>query len=379
MDKIEKELEKNGIKIVGKISQEYVNMISSYVSNSLVSTFAFLGLNYNDIFSSISKLDMYIASMPENSVGACYYYKSQAIYFRNTLNFDKIERLAIHECIHHLQEVLSSSGNLLRLGLCNYTLFTSFGNALNEASTQYMASLCLKYNPETVKYYDIEFQTISPDYYPLLCNLVSQLSFITGNSSIFESTLKSNDLFFDDLKNTIGEKNSFIVQQNFDKILNYENSITDLTIKLQTSELDNFRKNSIDDKIKYLKNNLKKVFFDTQNTIFTSYFDKKIKEITDLNSLNLFKNTLYSYSSLIGKSENYSFFNDYYIKKMNELSEIYNSLTGKQNYNLNMIVYKEKTGFEKFLDSLRSLLKISSYNTNSATLDSAKIKDFYRR
>ena len=48
---------------------------------------------------------------------------------------------------------------------------------------------------DSVKYYDMEFKTDSPNYYPIECDLVKQMTYFTGTYPLYHSTLYSNDIF----------------------------------------------------------------------------------------------------------------------------------------------------------------------------------------
>ena len=69
--------------------------------------------------------------------------------------------------------------------------------ALNEAAVQLMTMRCTKAKFDTVKYFDIELPSNSPDYYTLECNLVRQMAYITGEYVLYNSTLYGNDNFKD--------------------------------------------------------------------------------------------------------------------------------------------------------------------------------------
>ena len=53
------------------------------------------------------------------------------------------------------------------------------GMAINEASVQLMASIANKSKIDSVKYYDLELKTESPNYYPIECALIKQMEYFT--------------------------------------------------------------------------------------------------------------------------------------------------------------------------------------------------------
>ena len=69
------------------------------------------------------------------------------------------------------------------------------GMGLNEAAVQYITSKIIGIEKDYVKYFGISFRTISPSYYPLECNLIEQMAYITDETVLFDSTFTSNDKF----------------------------------------------------------------------------------------------------------------------------------------------------------------------------------------
>ena len=57
----------------------------------------------------------------------------------------------------------------------------------------------------------------------------------------------------------------------------------------------------------------------TQNLIISSYFDHAFDKIIDLEGVEKYRQKLYTFKDLIGSTEGYTFFNDYYVSKMEEL------------------------------------------------------------
>ena len=361
---IDTELKKNGITVVCQINQQYVNQIAYYVATTLVTKFPTLRLRYQTILSSISNLKMFIADMPNSTSGACYFYKNSTIYFKKGLSLDKIKKLAIHECIHYFQEVKDKNGQPKRMGLCSYYKNKAYGNALNEASVQLMSAYATNEKSDNVTYYGISFRSDSPSYYPILCNLIKQIGYLTGFPLLFESTFYSNDAFFDKFKSEFGKNNAFKIQSNCEKILSTENKIATLTYKIQSEDLEYRKFKRCSDEVKKGKDNIKKLFFDTQNLIIKSFFDKKISQISNQNEIEQYRKYLYSYSHLIGTSEDYSFFNQYYIDKMAEIDEKRESIKN----NTSLIVSK-KTKLALMLEAIK---KIFSYQRDAQTNNTDK-------
>lgn len=124
---IEKILKKDGIEIISEIDTLTQNNLAKNIASTLISGLPTLSLNTNDLFIKISRLNMYYAKLP-NGISAKYFYKNNSIYFDHNLDLTGITNVAIHECIHYLQEKRDSKGNILKLGLCDYTNSALPGN-----------------------------------------------------------------------------------------------------------------------------------------------------------------------------------------------------------------------------------------------------------
>ena len=323
---IESDLKKDGIKVVKKLDTLKVNSLARNISVKLCKTFPDYGLNQDDLFIKLSRLDMYIAKMPEGMAEANYFYKNCSIYFNEHIPESELEEFAVHECIHCIQEVKDKKNYLIRMGLCDYTEFKIYGLGLNEAAVQLMASRVNRIPNDSVKYFGINFDTISPSYYPLECCLVSQLAYITGEDVLFESTINSNDNFKIEFAKLTSKKTFMTIQNSIDNILSREEEIIRINNKIinindRNKKIDNSLK-----KIDNLKKEITSIFLETQNLIITSYFDNAFNKISNLEEIENYRKKLYHFKNYIGTTEGYTFFNDYYIQKMDELEVKYNAI-----------------------------------------------------
>ena len=237
-------LKKEGTQIKSTLTKEQVEKIASIIATQICEHFPEHTLNYDDIFSILANLDMYIAEM-KNSAVAKYYYKNNSIYFSDKMNWENIDTLVIHECIHAIQEIKNHKGKLLRLGL--YDLIKRKGQGINEAAVQLMASNATNSVIDTVKYYNMDFQTESPLYYPIETALIKQMIYFTGSYPLFHSTLFSNNVF----KNTFIAKTSEevynIIEYNFDLLIYYEEllSIAYSELESRSTELSTRKINKL--------------------------------------------------------------------------------------------------------------------------------------
>ena len=333
---VENELKKDGITVIKPLDTLSITLIAKYVAEKFMSFFPFSRFRYHDLFVKISRLSMYIADIPEGMSEANYFYKNSSIYFKNGLSMDEMKELTIHEFIHHFQEIKDLKGNLYRLGLCDFTGIKVHGMALNEAAVQLISSKILKKEQDSVKYYGIEFDTTTPSYYPLLCNLINQMSYIVGEVVLYDSTLYSNDRFKNAFIRATSESTFNQIEKNFDKILEAEEKIICTTSHLQEDELNEKEIAKASSKIGIYKKIIQDTFIETQNKIFTSYFNKRLDNLYSVQDIEDFRKKLYCYKDLLGTTENYTYFNEYYIHLMTKLDEVYEQITGVTS----LVVYK---------------------------------------
>lgn len=362
---IKSDLKKEGIEIIEELDTLKVNSLAINISKKICETFPEYNLNQNDLFIKLSRLSMYKAKIPEGLAEANYFYKNSSIYFNEHIADEDLEEFAIHECIHYLQEIKDKKNYLIRMGLCDYTEFKIYGLGLNEAAVQLMASKINGIPKEYVKYFGIGFETISPAYYPLECCLVNQMAFLTGENILFESTLNSNDNFKLIFSKLTSPKVFIAVQSAIDDILNAEEEIIRLNNKIVESDDRNKKVDSMIKKIDELKSEISLTFMRTQNLIISSFFDKAFEIIYTLQDVETYRRKLYSFKDYLGHIDGYTFFNEYYVSKMEELEEKYNSLeNGKIITSLKSISKKENKFvlfFKKFIKLILGEEKENTY------------------
>lgn len=212
------------------------------------------------------------------------------------------------------------------MGLCNFDNFKIVGMGLNEAAVQYITSKIIGIEKDYVKYFGVSFRTVSPSYYPLECNLIEQMAYITGENVLFDSTLTSNDKFKNTFINLTSEKTYNDVEYYIDQILELEENIIKLNNKSSSFEERNKTVQKLVTKTDDYKNKITEYFEKAQNLIIKNYFDKAFRNIHDLEELDNYRRKLEHYGELIGHTDNYTFFDDYYTEKMSQLEHKSNVL-----------------------------------------------------
>lgn len=364
---IESDLRKDGIEVLKKLDTLKVNSIARSVSVRLCETFPNFNLNQNDLFIKLSRLDMYIARMPEGMSEANYFYKNSSIYFNSHLDINDLEEFAIHECIHFIQEIKDKRNYLIRMGLCDYTEFKIYGLGLNEASVQLMSSKVLGIPKEFVKYFNISFETNSPSYYPLECCLVNQLAYIVGEDILFDSTINSNDTFKNKFISLTSYKTFMQIQNSIDYILSCEEEIININNKIIQIDDRNKKVDNMIRKINSLKADITSTFIKTQNLIISSYFDKAFLSINDLEGIENYRRKLYNFKDYLGSTDGYTYFNEYYVNKMMDLEDKYNLIENSVNSSSLYLIKKNHSKIIAFFRYIRSLLlkdKLKDNNTD---------------
>lgn len=316
---IETEFKKDGITILEQLDSQSVSFIAEFIAQKLCCIFP--NFKYNDIYEKALNVPMFIATLPEGIADANYFYKTSSIYFRDGMGLANLQKYALHEFIHHYQEVKDDSNILIHLGLCDLSEYKIHGIGLNEASVQLITSKALNETAETISYYEIDIPTKSPTYYPLLCNLVNQMAFITGESSLYKSTLLSDNDFKNDFMDLCGESTYCKIEDNLDSIFYLEEKINKLSFKLSDSKSIFSSFTNTSNNIKKYQNKIIKLFFETQDLIYSSYFNHYFKRITTLEELDIFTKKLDSYRELIGSNTTYTAFNEYYINMTQKVDE----------------------------------------------------------
>ena len=354
---IEKDLQKCGIKVLEPLDNSSVLSIAQNVSEKIYAAFPNYEFTREYLYDTLSKVKLYMAEIPNGLSEASYFYKNDSIYFRNGMGIKDIEKFSVHEFIHHIQVRKNSKGRLIGMGLCEYSGSRTKGMALNEAAVQLITSNILDATFETVEYYGITFSTISANAYPLLCNLVAQMAYVTGEEVLFESTFDTNQHFKNKFIALCNEKTYEKIVSNLDKILDTEEKIILLNNILQNKDLFEHKSLKLMSKITSLKDTLQKLYFETQNCILSSYSETMFQNLISLSDIDNVRRHLYNYQDLIGISADNKDFNDFYIQMMERLEARSEELTGNT-----YLVPRRENRFMKFIHSIKNLITLKHFS-----------------
>ena len=368
---IHSKLKKEGIEIIEQLDTLEVNSIAINVASKLCLAFPEHNLNKNDLFESLSKLNMYIAKMPPDSSGAKYFFKDSSIYFNENIDIEEMAKLAVHECIHFIQELRDSNNNLIKMGL--YTPSSNVGIGINEATVQLMASEANMMEETTETYFNISLNTISPDYYPLQCALVSQIVYFTGTYPLYHSALNSNDVF----KNTFilksDKKTYSTIVKNLDKLMFLENDLNCYIAELKYADKINSIK-LLNKLIKKVKEDITLLFFSTQNLIIDKCFKNEFNNIRNIEDIKSFNKKLYNFKNIMGYCDGYTFYNEFYRKMMSAVEEKrayieqYGEINLFENINTSLMLVDDTTTkfifFNKFINKCKELFRLNKSEKN---------------
>lgn len=312
----EKALAKAGIKISRELKPNEINRIAGIISHKICESFPEYGISETDLFTTLSNVSMFLATFSDHSA-AKYSYKDDSIYFKRDIDFDNLEASAVHECLHCIQTIRDNNGKLKRMGLYEPSAFSDSGLALNEAAVQLMASEATETKKDSVKYYGLEFNSESPNYYPIECMLVRQMTYFTGTYPLYHSTLYSNDIF----KNTFIMKSSKeaynTICKNLNAIVKYEETLVKEMFYYNEENINKAEK--IKQRIDILKENIKRLTIETQETILKNCAYADLDLIRNNTSVREFKDKLYKFQKYLINTEGYTFYNDFYVLMMKEL------------------------------------------------------------
>ena len=109
-------------------------------------------------------------------------------------------------------------------------------------------------------------------------------------------------------------------------------------------------------KIDELKSEIVLTFMRTQNLIISSYFDKAFENISNLEEVENYRRKLYTFKDYLGCTEGYTFFNDYYVNKMEQLENKYNALENGNVENAIKLITKKESKIISFFKALKKLI-----------------------
>ncbi len=301
-----------GIEVIEPLQDEKIIDIVNQVSTRIMMAFPDNDLSYLDIYKTLLDTPMYYAKIPKGLSKANYYYKDSGIYFSYNANISKVDEYIFHEFIHRLQERKDKKGNLTRLGVCEVNELSVKATALNEAAIQYITTKAFNMPKKIVNVYDIDIPSRT-EYYPIITNIISQLAFLLGEKVLIDSTINGNEEFKINIIDNIGESEYNLIEKNLNEILRIKNEIAEMQKNMQLKDMWQGKEGVKNKKINKSISLIRKIYFETQNKIFMSYFNNLIKRVENEIEVNMVKSKLQDYRNCIGTADDYSSFDMYCI------------------------------------------------------------------
>jgi hypothetical protein len=146
------------------------------------------------------------------------------------------------------------------------------------------------------------------------------LLYFVGTTGMYNSTLNSNSTFRDTVVNLYGVEIYNFVQNSLETILSLEDELFNLNSKLEDAKNVNFLYIARD--INTLKAKIADTFFDTQNKLINSLFTMEFDKIKTLEDIQAFREKLYDFKYIMGYSDNYTYFDDFYRNTMSSLETL---------------------------------------------------------
>ena len=217
---------------------------------------------------------MYLAKVNQKFKGVFYYYKNNTIYIDVSKKNFEVDEYIIHECIHYFQNFSKITKKNNRAGLCEFTEFRIIGLGINEAIVQYFTEKALGEEIHRVSNGKIAIYTNSENNYKYITSLAGQILYLLGETEAIDSAINTNKKFETILYNAFEETTDKILK-NFDNILNENNS-------------ENRDENKII-----------KMYMQTQELIYTTYFKKACKYLTTTKEVDEKVDKLENYDKML--------------------------------------------------------------------------------
>ncbi len=340
---ISKILKKFDIKVIGKVSKEQQIIISDSVATKITNKFNFIDYGY--IYTKLMRAKMYIAIIPEGMTRAIYSYEEDTLFISDEEDLNNISKELLYECIHTMQDIRDKKGNVKQLGQCIFSDYKVYAMALNEASILYITQKIFEEEIKYVEAYGIKANTYSPNSYPLICNILLQLLFLSNEKTLIKSTLNSTDEFLIEGIGQIGEGSYVNIQNNLDEMLYASEEIVGIkrSLKNNTSDGNMEEINKALNTMYEKEAIIRKLYMDSQMSIFTMYFDRLYNRVQTISDIQIYRKKLEDYKKLIGfytnESQEYflEYYEGYYKEKEEKLIEKENEIKRKNDLALTVI------------------------------------------
>lgn len=321
--------ELTGINVIEKIEFEAKEEIVDNVANILASEFE--QINYREIKTKLLETPMYIADVPNQYYGVVFLHDNSSIYIDKKIDILELSERVIHEFIHAIQTVKDKKNNTQKVGVCEFNEFKATGIGLNEAAVQYITSKIEGKKYEYIEKYEVVAKTYNEQRYPLMCNLILQLIYVTGENIFLDSILNCKNDFEYKIMENCGEGTYTTIINGLDKMLYAEEENIQLFQFLEkhkqtsnantdyaTTEQEIYKTMA---KIESNRKIIKETYIKLENLILNSYFNKYFSRIETLDDIIEYRKDLYNYKEIYGMNSFDNEYNKYYSNKIKDLED----------------------------------------------------------
>lgn len=306
--------------VMRKIEKEDTHKLGIYLADKITHTFPYL--KYNTIVERITNCSIYVAKMPERFSSSNYIYQNFSIYISESTDLKNPDIYFLHELMHYLQDSRHYNGDLHKMGLCTFKTLKISGLALNEVAIQYVVSRINNEKIEKMNCFGIDLNTYSKNYYPILSNLLIQITHIFDESYIIKSLFRNDNSFevaFCELcQNSFSYK---ALKANMDIMLGCRDVIIDNSVILKKNSLSSKERITLKkiNKKAYLR--IQKSFFVIQNLLIKSYYKAMLRNIGYRMQIDEFPTKVAELKNCLGFSSDhpeyskYDEYSNYYLKK----------------------------------------------------------------
>ena len=211
------------------------------------------------------------------------------------------------------------------------TEFKATGIGLNEAAVQYITSKIEGKKYEYIEKYEVVAKTYNEQRYPLMCNLILQLIYVTGENIFLDSILNCKNDFEYKIMENCGEGTYTTIINGLDKMLYAEEENIQLFQFLEkhkqtsnantdyaTTEQEIYKTMA---KIEANRKIIKETYIKLENLILNSYFNKYFSRIETLDDIIAYRKDLYNYKEIYGMNSFDNEYNKYYSNKIKDLED----------------------------------------------------------
>ncbi len=256
-------------KKANKITLTEKNKLLKDLSTNIINTYPTIDFSYSNLMMKLYNCNFFRVNIKKDSEYAIYKYKEKAVFFSNDMNIDASNENILHECIYFLQDKRDKKNKLNRIGLCEIGNIKIRGLGLNEAAIQYIVGKMLD-NQENKSH---------------MQSLLKQLIYLTGEKVLVESTLKSKNDFKEKVMTKLNDdKTYYLIEENFDKMFEIEQKITNTKNMKQREKL---------------KNELRNTFLKAQEMLYKRYFEHLLTIIDSKEQADMYIQILEEYQKNI--------------------------------------------------------------------------------